>query len=66
MDYSGVPFNLTFMEATTQTINISILDDDLVEQSEVIQLALTTLTPGMISADPDSAQVEITDNDGET
>ena len=54
------------MEATTQTINISILDDDLVEQSEVIQLALTTLTPGMISADPDSAQIEITDNDGET
>ena len=54
------------MEATTQTVTISILDDNLVEQSEVIQLVLTTLTPGMISADPNPAQVEITDDDGET
>ena len=54
------------MEATTQTVTISILDDNLVEQSEVIQLVLTTLTPGIILIDPVSSQIEITDDDGET
>ena len=62
-----MPFNLTLSSGSTiQSLNISILDDDLVEQSEVIQLLLIILTPGMIATDPDSAQIEITDNDGET
>ena len=62
-----MPFNLTLSSGSTiQSLNISILDDDLVEQSEVIQLLLIILTPGMIATDPDSTQIEITDNDGET
>ena len=62
-----MPFNLTLSSGSTiQSLNISILDDDLVEQSEVIQLLLIILTPGMFATDPDSAQIEITDDDGET
>ena len=44
---------------------ISIIDDDLVERPEVIQLLLTTLTPNVIPTDPNTALIEITDNDGE-
>ena len=62
-----MPFNLTLSSGSTiQSLNISILDDDLVEQSEVIQLLLIILTTGMFATDPDSTQIEITDNDGET
>ena len=65
LDYIGAPFNLTFMEASTQSVPISIVDDDLVERTEVIQLLLTTLTPNVIPTDPNTAQIEIIDNDGE-
>ena len=65
LDYFGVPFNLTFVKATTQTANISIVDDDLVENLEEIYLLLTPLTSGMISVDPNSALILITDDDGE-
>ena len=64
LDYLDVPFNLTFMEASIQSASVSIVDDDLVERPEVIQLLLTTLTPGVIPTDPNSALIEITDNDG--
>ena len=66
LDYTGAPFNLTFVEASTQSVAISIVDDDLVERPEVIQLLLTTLTPNVIPTDPSTAQIEITDDDGET
>ena len=65
LDYVGAPFNVTFMEASTQSVAISVVDDDLVERPEVIQLLLTTLTPNVILTDPNSAQIEITDDDGE-
>ena len=64
LDYFGIPVNLTFTEASVESITISIMDDDLVERSEVIQLLLTTLTPGMILIDPNTALIEIMDNDG--
>ena len=65
LDYVGLPFNLTFVEASNQSVAISVLDDDLVERSEVIQLLLTTLIPNVVPVDPNSAQIEITDDDGE-
>ena len=61
-----MPFNLTFIEAETQSANISILDDDLVELPEGIQLLMTTSTPGRILINPNSATVQITDDDGKT
>ena len=65
LDFIGAPFNVTFMEASTQSVAISIVDDDLVERPEVIQLLLTTLIPGVILTDSISAQIEIIDDDGE-
>ena len=64
LDYFGVPINLTFTGESVESITISIVDDDLVERTEMIQLLLTTLTPGMILIDPNSALIEIMDNDG--
>ena len=52
------------MEASIQSASITVVDDDLVERPEVIQLLLITLTPSVILTDPNSALVEITDNDG--
>ena len=65
MDFIGLPFSLTFIEAGIQLVNISILDDELVEQIEQIQLTLTALTQGMIVTNPDTAIILITDDDGE-
>ena len=65
MDYLGVPLSLTFTEAGTQFVNISILDDDLVEQPEDIQLLITSSTLGRILINPSSASIQIIDNDGE-
>ena len=65
LEFSGVPFNLTFTnESKILSANISILDDSLVEQPEVIILALTILTPGMILGSGVHAQVDIFDDDG--
>ena len=64
-DFFGVPFNLRFTETSIQSVNISIVEDDLVEGPEEIQLVLTTLTPGMILIDPNFAVIEIMDNDGQ-
>lgn len=58
-------FHLTFTEAKIQSVNISIVDDDLVEPSEIIQIILTPLTPARILTNLDSATIEIIDNDGE-
>ena len=35
LDYVGVPFNVTFVESSTQSVAISVLDDDLVERPEI-------------------------------
>ena len=66
LDYTGESVNLTFTEAKVQFVNISILDDSLVEPDEVIQLTLTPLTSAMIISSVNSTIIEIFDNDGET
>ena len=65
LDYVGVPANVTFTEASVQSLAVSIVDDDLVERTEVIQLLLTTLIPGVILSGSNSAFIDITDNDSE-
>ena len=64
LDYFGVPVNLTFTGESIESITITIVDDDLVERTEMIQLLLTTLTPGVVLIEPNSALIEIMDNDG--
>lgn len=66
LDYTGESVNLTFTEAKVQFVNITIVDDSLVEPNEVIQLTLTPLTSAMIISSVDSTLIEIFDNDGET
>ena len=66
LDYIGESVNLTFTEANIQFVNISIVDDNLVEPDEVIQLTLTPLATTMVISSVNSAIIEIFDNDGET
>ena len=48
-DFSGVPVNLTFFDGVTvQLVNITIIDDNIVEPFEVIRLILTTENPNVI------------------
>ena len=63
LDYVGVPANVTFTEASVQSLAVSIVDDNLVERTEAIQLLLTTMIPGVILADPNSTLIEIIDSD---
>ena len=69
-DFSGVPINITVAggmavrSVNTQSINVTILDDNIVEDFEFIGLRLTTEDPDIISVDQDVARIEISDNDG--
>ena len=65
-DFSGLPFNLTFVnKVPVQSVNVSILDDDIVEQAESIQLMLTTTNPDVIILFQNAmATIFISDNDG--
>ena len=47
-----------------QSLNITILDDNIVEDREFINLRLTTQTPEFVSVNQAIATVEISDNDG--
>lgn len=62
-DYTGGSVNLTFTEASIQFLCVSVEDDELVEQTEIIQLILTPLTSGMILSNLDSTRIEVFDND---
>ena len=64
-DFVGGSSNLTFTEANVQFVNISILDDQLVEMTEQIKLFLTPLIPGRIFSDNEYTVIEIFDNDCE-
>ena len=65
-DFTVESFNiLTFTGAITQSVNISVVDDDLVEPPEVIQLTLIPLTLTRIVTNLKSTTIEIFDNDGE-
>lgn len=48
----------------SETIIITILDDILVEETEIIILDITVMNPDVLAADYNTAQIEIFDNDG--
>jgi len=65
MDYTAVSRNLTFSAAvSTQMVTIPILDDLIVERSEMFTLALTSTDPAVI-LNPSSSSVTIEDVDSE-
>ena len=65
MDYTAVSRNLTFNAViSTQMVTIPILDDIIVERSEMFTLALTS-TDHAVILDPSSSSVTIEDVDGE-
>ena len=47
-----------------QSLRITILDDNIVEDREFVNLRLTTQTPAIVSVDQTIARIEISDNDG--
>ena len=65
-DFSGVPINLTVANGTTmQRINITIFDDNIVEDFEFINLRLSAENPDIIVVDQQNvATIDISDNDG--
>ena len=65
MDYTAVSRTLTFSAAvSTQMVTIPILDDLIVEHSEMFTLALTSTDPAVI-LNPSSSSVTIEDVDSE-
>ena len=61
MDYTSVSRNLIFNAAvTTQVVEIPIIDDLIVERSEIINLTLTSTDPAVI-LDPSASTVTIED-----
>ena len=61
-DYDGSAFDVTFpLNITYMDVPISIVNDDIHEDTERFNLSLSTNDPN-VSLGPDSA-VEITDND---
>ena len=55
---------MAIRSVNTQSINVTILDDNIVEDFEFVGLRLTTEDPDIISVDQDVARIEISDNDG--
>ena len=64
VDFEVASSDLTFDTATSsQTITISILEDDIVESSETVIVILTP-ADSSVMLNPQSASVTIEDNDG--
>ena len=64
VDYTGIPFNLTLTNGTTDYVNISVIDDNIAECLEVIQLNLSTLaSQSDIYLDKSVVEIWIMDND---
>ena len=69
-DFSGVPINLTVAgiqsaNGLAQSVNVTIFDDNIVEDIEFIELRLTTGNPNIVSIDQnDVATIDISDDDG--
>ncbi len=70
-DFSGVPINFTIAgemanipDVPAQSVNITIFDDNIVENFEFINLRLTTENPNIVLVDQNVAVLEISDNDG--
>ena len=65
MDYTAVSENLIFNAAvSTQAVTIPILNDHIVEHSEMFTLALTSTDPAVI-LNPSSSSITIEDVDSE-
>ena len=63
MDYRPVSRHLTFNAAvTTQMVEVPIIDDDIVEQSEIINLTLRSTDPAVI-LNPSTSIITIEDVD---
>ena len=63
MDYTFVSRSLTFNAAvTTQMVEVPIIDDDIVEHSEVINLTLVS-TDSAVILNPSSSTITIDDED---
>ena len=67
MDYDSGPYNITFPAGTTSVpFNISITDDNILEDEEKILLTvdLSSLPSNITASDPYEAIVTIVDKDG--
>ncbi len=63
-DYNNAPITVSFASGeTTQTVNIPIIDDALVEVSETLNLALTNPTGGAAIGDRNTATLTIARSD---
>lgn len=63
MDYTPLSMDLTFNTAvTSQTVAVTIMDDLVVERSEIINLTLTSTDPAVIS-NPSTSTITIEDVD---
>ena len=64
-EYTAVSTNVTFNASTpTQTVNIPILDNEIVADSTVFSVSLTSADPAAI-LNPASADITIEDDDSE-
>ena len=68
-DYSGVSFYVTFPAGVNvKSFNVSIINDDIAECPELFTLALeippASVAMGVIAGSPDTATVNIMDDDG--
>ena len=64
-EYTPVSTSVTFNASTqTQTVNISILDNEIVAGSTMFSVSLTSADPAAI-LNPASADINIEDDDGE-
>ena len=67
MDYESGPYNITFPAGTTNVpFNISITDDDILEDDEnfILTVDLSSLPSNITASDPYQATVTIVDKDG--
>ena len=67
MDYESGPYNITFPAGTTSVpFNISITDDDILEDDEnfILTVDLSSLPSNITASDPYQATVTIVDKDG--
>ena len=52
------------IDGTTQSVNVTIFDDNIVEDFEFINLRLSTENPDIVVVQQNVATIDISDNDG--
>ena len=65
MDYTSGPYSVTFLAGVTSVpFNISINDDNILEENENLTFTINSSLPtGVMVGSPDQATVTIVDND---